>query len=224
MALCMFCALLVFCTFHLLPQHMLLEDVVRVVRGFLVSDVPVIVPVDMLLEIVNGVYGVLCVYSVATIRGILLLVHSKMPINLSGVRLRNQGCAASIEYGIRPGEARLENLGTYGIWDCMMPPIVDPQEATLRAKEREGLILHLPRYSAFMLLLGMVRPMQVDRVGYRKELLYLAQFLFRGQYCNLHKQWSLPSHSEGGARAVPCHGAATEGVSCHTGPPLCRVV
>ena len=87
-----------------------------------------------------------------------------MPLNLSAGRLRKEHCATSIEYGLRPGESKLGELDTDGIWDYMMKPIVDAQEAILRAREREDLIPLVPRYNTFVLLLGMVRPMQVDGV------------------------------------------------------------
>ena len=48
----------------LLLAYMLLEDVVRVPRAFPVPDVPALVPPDMLLEVVNIVYQVCCLYCV----------------------------------------------------------------------------------------------------------------------------------------------------------------
>ena len=45
-----------------------------------------------------------------------------------------------------------------------MKPIVDAQEAILRARERDNLIPLVPQYNTFLLLLNMVRPMQVDGV------------------------------------------------------------
>ena len=89
----------------------------------------------------------------------IILKHFEMPLNLSARRLRKEHCATSIEYGLRPGESKLGELDTDGIWDYMMKPIVDAQEAILRAREREDLIPLVPRYSTFVLLLGMVRPM-----------------------------------------------------------------
>ena len=67
----------------------------------------------------------------------------------------------------------------------MMKPIVDAQEAVLRARERDGLIPLVPRYSTFLLLLGMVWPMHVDGVSDLDGLVYnayLARLLSRGQY------------------------------------------
>ena len=128
---------------------MLVQDAVRVICVFLVPDVPVFVPPDMLLEVVECVYRVCYVYSVAKIRVTLFLAHSGMPINLSAGCLRKEDCGTFIDYGIRPGESRLENLDTDGMWAYMMRPIVDAQEATLQAKEREDLIPLLPRYNAF---------------------------------------------------------------------------
>ena len=55
-----------------------------------------------------------------------------------------------------------------------MKPTVDAQEAVLRAREREDLIPLVPRYNTFVLLLGMVRPMQVDGVWDRDGLVYNA--------------------------------------------------
>ena len=69
-------------------------------------------------------------------------------------------------------ESKLDELDTDGIWDYMMKPIVDAQEAVLRAREREDLIPLVPRYNTFVLLLGMVRPMEVDRVWDRDGLVY----------------------------------------------------
>ena len=60
----------------------------------------------------------------------------------------------------------------------------------IRAREREDLIPLVPRYNTFVLLLGMVRPMQVDGVWDRDGLVYnayLARLLTRGQYYDLHK-------------------------------------
>ena len=71
-----------------------------------------------------------------------------------------------------------------------MKPIVDAQEGILRAREREDLIALVPRYNTFVLLLGMVRPMQVDGVRDRDGVVYnayLAPLLSRGQYYDLHK-------------------------------------
>ena len=73
-----------------------------------------------------------------------------MPLNLSAGRLRKEHCATSIEYGLRPGESKLGELNTDGIWDYMMKPIVDAQEAILRAREREDLIPLVPRYNTYM--------------------------------------------------------------------------
>ena len=120
----------------------------------------------------------------------ITLVHSEMPLNLSAGRLRKEDCATSIEYSLRPGASKLDELDTDGIWDYMMKPIVDAQEAVLRAWEREDLIPLVPRYNIFVLLLGMVRPMQVDGVWDRDGLVYnayLARLLSRGQYYDLHK-------------------------------------
>ena len=94
----------------------------------------------------------------------VILVHFEMPLSLSAGRLRKEDCATSVEYGLRPGESKVEEIDTDGIWDYMMKPIVDAQEAVLRARERDDLNPLVPRYNTFLLLLGMVRPMQVDGV------------------------------------------------------------
>ena len=120
----------------------------------------------------------------------IILVHFEMALSLSAGRLHKEDCATSIEYGSRPGESKLDELDTDGTWDYMMKPIVDAQEAVLPARERDDLIPLVPRYHTFCLLLGMVRPMQVDGVWDRDGLVYnayLARLLFRGQYYDLHK-------------------------------------
>ena len=120
----------------------------------------------------------------------IIFEHFDMPLNLLAGRLRKEHCATSIEYGLRPGESKLGELDTDGIWDYMMKPIVDAQEAILRAREREDLIPLVPRHNTFVLLLGMVRPMQADGVWDRDGLVcnaYLAWLLSRGQYYDLHK-------------------------------------
>ena len=71
-----------------------------------------------------------------------------------------------------------------------MKPIVDVQEAVLGAREREDLIALVPRHNTFLLLPGMVRPMQVDGVWDRDGLVYhayVARLLSWGQYYDLHK-------------------------------------
>ena len=125
------------------------------------------------------------IYAITIISG-----HFEMPLSLSAGRPRKGYCAASIEYGLRPGEPKLAELDTDGIWDYMMNTIVDAQEAVLRARERDDLIPLVPRYNTFLLLLGMVRPMQVDGVWDRNGLVYnayLARLLSRGQYFDPHK-------------------------------------
>ena len=89
----------------------------------------------------------------------IILVHFEMPLILSPCRLRKEDSATSIEYGSRPGESKLDELDTDGIWDYMMKPIVEAQKAVLRARERDDLITLVPQYNTFVLLLGMVRPM-----------------------------------------------------------------
>ena len=90
-----------------------------------------------------------------------------------------------------------------------MKHIVDAQEAVRRAGEREDLIPLVPRYSTFVLLLGMVRPMQVDGVWDRDGLVYndyLARLLSRGQYYGLHHHCSPDSVDL--IEAVSAHWAA----------------
>ena len=163
---------------------MLLKAFACVVRVFRVMYVPVSVPPNVPLEALQPEFRVFRVYC------IIIQVHFEMPLNLSAGRLRKEDCATSIQYGLRPGESKLDELNTDGIWDYMMRPIVDAQEAVLRARERDDLIPLEPRYNTFVLLLGMVRPMQVDGVRDRDGLVYnayLARLLSRGQYYDLHK-------------------------------------
>ena len=42
-----------------------------------------------------------------------------MPLNLSAGHLRKEHCATSIEYGLRPGESKLAELDTDGIFHCL---------------------------------------------------------------------------------------------------------
>ena len=104
----------------------------------------------------------------------IILVHFEMPLNLSAGPLHKEDCATSIEHGSRPGESKLDQLDTGGIWDYMMKPIVDFQEAVLRARERDDLMPLVARYNTFVLLLGMVRPTQVDGVWDLGGLVYNA--------------------------------------------------
>ena len=163
---------------------MLLKNVACVVRVFRVMYVPVSVPPNVPVEALQPVFRIFRVYCV------IILVHFEMPLNLSAGRLRKEDCATSIEDSLRHGESKPDELDTDGIWDYMMQPIVDAQEAVLRARERDDLIPLVPRYNPFVLLLGMVRPMQVDGVWDRDELVYnayIAWLLSRGQYYDLHK-------------------------------------
>ena len=81
----------------------------------------------------------------------IILEHFEMPLDLSAGRLRKEDYATSIEYGLPPGESKLDELDTDGIWDYMMKPIVDPQEAILRARITEDLIPFVPRYNTLVL-------------------------------------------------------------------------
>ena len=104
----------------------------------------------------------------------IILVHFEMPLSLSAGRLRKEDCATLAEYGLQPGESKLDELGTDGIWNYMTKPIVDAQEAVLGARERDDFIPLVLRYNIFLLLLGMVRPMQVDGVWDCDGLVYNA--------------------------------------------------
>ena len=48
------------------------------------------------------------------------------------------------------------------VWDHIMPPIENLQCQALRDHGRPDLVPLVPRYNAFLILLGMVWPMQVD--------------------------------------------------------------
>ena len=87
-------------------------------------------------------------------------------------RLPREDCAADIQYGIRPGESRLMVYTEDEVWDHIMAPIENLQCQALRDHGRPDLLPLVPRYNAFLILLGMVRPMQVDGVWDRKGLLY----------------------------------------------------
>ena len=66
-----------------------------------------------------------------------------------------------------------------------MAPIENLQCQALRDHGKQDLVPLVPRYNAFLILLGMVRPMQVDGVWDRKGLLYnpyMANMLTRHQY------------------------------------------
>ena len=100
-------------------------------------------------------------------------------------RLPREDCAADIQYGIRPGESWLIGYGEDEVWDHIMTPIENLQCQALRDHGRPDMVPLVPRYNAFLILLGMVRPMQVDGVWDRKGLLYNpypANMLTRRQY------------------------------------------
>ena len=58
------------------------------------------------------------------------------------------------------------------VWDHIMAPIENLQCQALRDHGRPDLLPLVRRYNAFLILFGMVRPMQVDGVWDRKGLLY----------------------------------------------------
>ena len=105
-------------------------------------------------------------------------------------RLPREDCAADIQYGIRPGESWLIGYTEDEVWDHIMAPIENLQCQALRDHGRPDLLPLVPRYNAFLILLGMVRPMQVDGVWDRKGLLYnpyMANVLTRRQYYLLQR-------------------------------------
>ena len=105
-------------------------------------------------------------------------------------RLPREDCAADIQYGIRPGECWLIGYTEDEVWDHIMAHIENLQCQALRDHGRPDLLPLVPRYNAFLILLGMVRHMQVDGVGNRTSLLYnpyMANMLTRRQYYLL--QW-----------------------------------
>ena len=72
-------------------------------------------------------------------------------------RLPREDCAADIQYGIWPGESRLIGYSEDEVWDHIMAPIENLQCQALRDHRRPEVPL-VPRYNAFLILLGMVRP------------------------------------------------------------------
>ena len=120
----------------------------------------------------------------------LFVMPPKFQPPLYDHRLPREDCAADIQYGIWPGEPRLIGYTEDEVWDHIMAPIEKVQCQALRDHGRPDLLPLLPRYNAFLILLGMVRPMQVDGVGDRKGLLYntyMANMLTRRQYYLLQR-------------------------------------
>ena len=100
-------------------------------------------------------------------------------------RVPREDCAADILCGIRPRESWLIGYSEDEVWDHIMAPIENLQCQALRDHGRRDVVPLVPRYNAFVMLLGMVRPMQVDAVWDRKGLLcnpYMANMLTRRQY------------------------------------------
>ena len=87
-------------------------------------------------------------------------------------RLPREHCAADIQYGIRTGESSLIGYSEDEVWDHIMAPIDNLQYQALRDHGRPDPVPLVPRYNAFLILLWMVRPMQVDGVWDRNGLLY----------------------------------------------------
>ena len=90
-----------------------------------------------------------------------------------------------IQYGICLAEAWLIGYSEHEVWDHVVAPIENLQRQALRDHGRPDVAPLVPRYNAFLILLGTVRPMQVDRVWDRKGLLYnpcMANLLMRRQY------------------------------------------
>ena len=108
----------------------------------------------------------------------------------AGASLPVEDCAANIMHGVRPGQTELVGYTEDEVWDHMLAPIEELQRASLRKANLSHLIPLVPRYNAFILLLGMVRPMQVDGIWERDGLLYnpvMAQLLSRKQYYVLRR-------------------------------------
>ena len=96
---------------------------------------------------------------------ILFCDATKVSALLYDHRLAREDCAADIQYGIRPGESWLIGYSEDQVWDHTMAPIENLQCQALRDHRRPDLVALVPRYNAFLILLGMVRPMQVDAFG-----------------------------------------------------------
>ena len=120
----------------------------------------------------------------------LFVMPPKFQPPLYDHRLPREDCAADIQYGIRPGESWLIGYTEDEVWDHTMAPIENLQCQALRDHGRPDVLPLVPRYNAFLILLGMVRPMQVDGVWDRKGLLYnpyMANMLTRRQYYLLQR-------------------------------------
>ena len=96
----------------LCASRMLLKANMCVVLIFRVMYVPVSVPPNVPLEAVQPVFHVFpCTVSLIIVTNIIL-VHFEMRLGLLDGRLRMEDCATSIEYGLRPGESKLDELDT----------------------------------------------------------------------------------------------------------------
>ena len=84
---------------------------------------------------------------------------------LHGHRLPWEVCAADIQYGIRPGGSRLIGYSGDEVWDHIMAPIENLECQALRDHGSLDLPPLVPRYNAFLILLGMVPPVRVDGFG-----------------------------------------------------------
>ena len=128
-------------------------------------------------------------------------------------RLAREDCAANIQYGIRPGESWLMGYTEDEVWDHIMAPIENLQCQALRDHGRPDLLPLVPRYNAFLILFGMVRPIEVDGVWDRKGLLYnpyMANMLTRRQYSFVYDVDDEMGASRGGEKH-PCFYDASGG-------------
>ena len=103
-------------------------------------------------------------------------------------RLPREDRAADIQYGIRPGESWLIGYTEDEVWDHIMAPTENLPCQALRDHGRPDVLPLVPRYNAFLILLGTVRPMQVDGVWDRKGLLYnpyMANMLTKRSTCGV---------------------------------------
>ena len=109
----------------------------------------------------------------------------KFQSHLYDHKLLLKDCAAIMQYGIQPRESCLIGYTEDEVRDHIMAPIENLQCQGLRDHGRPDLVPLVPRYDAFLILLGMVRPMRVDGVWDRKGLSYnpyMGSMLTRRQY------------------------------------------
>ena len=137
-----------------------LEVVLRDLRVLRVLHVPLLLP----LMFSGTATGVLRVLQSLISQQSLFVMPPKFQPPLYDHRLPREDYAADIQYGIRPGESWLIGYTEDEVWDHVMAPIDNLQCQALRDHGRPDLLPLVPRYNAFLILLGMVRPMQVDGV------------------------------------------------------------